>query len=244
MKLFWMAAIAAFFATPVMAQGWGGTPTTGTITGASSGVDWNASTWFGTSTAHTTPLSIRCFKGTFPQYTLPPCAPGERLTYTNVIADAGGNNVAVPSVALTSLPALAAAADSQVGIGIAGAYKDPAAPGGISYMQGSIPLSQFAQASAVDADIAATNSRLDALSIRIDQSQRVAFQGVALAASLNLAPPSSGKQNRLAFGVGTFARQSAVSVNYTRQAGTFDFGIAAAFADGQALGKAGMGFNW
>lgn len=155
---------------------------------------------------------------------------------------AGGYQVIEPEPQnrIEYIPKLALAQDSMVGVNFSGFYRDPASPAGITYITGSVPLSAFARAEAVDALLASQQSLAD--DMRRNQLQ--ALRGIALTSSLNFAAPLSGTTNRLALGTASYNGQGAMSVNYSHRSGNLDYGVAAAFAKGESLGKAGVGFNW
>jgi uncharacterized protein YoxC len=76
-----------------------------------------------------------------PSNTPPPCTGGSHVTYTFT-----GHGTPIGG-----LPASAAAADSNVGVQFMGAYADPTSPSGVSIVSGTLPLSEFARSTTVDA---------------------------------------------------------------------------------------------
>jgi hypothetical protein len=195
-------------------------------------------------------------------------ATGAVTYHTPIVYDQNGNVVRFDdSIVVTSLPQGLTAPGSAVSINVRGAYMDPTAGAGFSRFEGDVPLSAFASQS----QIAGLSARIDALSsgngsqaqvsnlsARIDafvdeqrafnqraaDEQRLAFRGVALASSLSSLAPAPGKTNRIAAGMASFAGETAMSVNYTRQSGSLDFGVGVAVSSGDGLGKASVGFSW
>jgi len=264
MKSLLIVAAAACFAMPAAAQDWAGTPLAPTsITGISSGVDYDATSTgvigFANQGAQGLiyPQSIYCSTVVGGQLvnSPQPCAPGARKAYTNS-----------GQVYLTdTLPAAATQPDAILGVAVYGAYKDSSALGGVSVINAFVPLSTFQRAGVNSVDTAAINARFDALQADIDasRSQLAAVQaeqqalidqanrnqqrlvrGVALASSLNLLSPLDGASNRLALGFGAYRGEGAISFNYSRRVNHYDMGLAAGFSGKDSLAKAGIGVSW
>jgi len=250
MKSIVIAAFAACFAMPAMAQGWGGVATTPTsIPGLP---DFTHIDLTGNRASKIGQLSPTCsdyFKPGAALYidqvsaghcSAEALARGAEFNYTSLAFDASGhpfydsNGTLANNVSLvTSIPAAALSPGSLVSVAVYGGYADPSSPGGVSYFDGLIPLSAFTAS-------AALQEQLKVQQYQIESSQR----GIAMASSLSLIAPMGDANNRLALGFGTFNNFNAVSVNYIRRVRNYDIGAAASFSGGDALGKASFGISW
>lgn len=143
----------------------------------------------------------------------------------------------------TAVGAIPAAAASQLYLSAATYFPDASSEAGFSYFSGQIPLSAFATAEqGRDLQV-----RIDAMASQqseMTKNRALAFRGIALASSLSMANPLDGHSNRVGLGLGSFANETAMSINYTHRTERFDFGVAAAVAHGDGLGKASVGFSW
>lgn len=245
MKAVLLAAFATCLATPAMAQNWTGMPLAdpalyppaqpGTA-GVGEVEHWS---YFCQAPGGGILAGGQCSAGQI--------AGGAHTQITNAVYNANGGFVDINSETVVALPAGAGLPGSNVGISVQGGYADPTSPAGFSTFRGSVPLYAFAS----QAGVADLNTRIDAFideqrafNQRAADEQRLAFRGVALSSSLSSLAPASGKTNRIGAGMASFAGETAMSINYSHQSGSFDFGLGVAVSSGDGLGKASVGFSW
>jgi hypothetical protein len=239
---FIIAFAVVCFAVPAMAQDW----TTQSITvqpisGLPGGLVYTEN---GRRPLATRPLTASCYSNINLILSDGPCtaaqlAQGGHVSFRLALG--------APETILSNMPVNAINVDSGVGIAVSGIYRDPAAPGGVSTLEGIIPISAFATAgqnATLSARIDDFMAQQTLLAAEMKENHDHAIRGVALASSLSLLAPADGRSNRLGFGMGTFAGETAMSINYTRRAGDFDLGIAGAITGGDTLGKASFGVSW
>ena len=101
-----------------------------------------------------------------------------------------------------------------------------------------------AKIDAFTAQLQAYNAQQQALAEKLDRNYVTANRGIAMASALSQIAPIDGASNRLALGVGTYANQSAMSVNYSHKGHGVDVGVSAAFSGNQTLAKGAIGINW
>jgi autotransporter adhesin len=80
--------------------------------------------------------------------------------------------------------------------------------------------------------------------LAIDDLQREARAGAAMAASLETVAPAAGSKNRLGFHSATYNGETAVSMSYVRQEGRVDISAGIAISGDETLVKGGVGFSW
>jgi hypothetical protein len=245
MKILILAALTACLALPAAAQDWGGAPLADPslfppaqpgMAGVGQVEHWS---YFCQAPNGGILAGGQCSAGQI--------AGGARTQITNAMYNASGGYAGFNGETVVRLPGGAGLPGSNVGIAVQGGYADPTSPAGFSTFRGSVPLYAFAsQAGVMD-----LNTRIDAFideqrafNQRAADEQRLAYRGVALASSLSSLAPAQGKTNRIATGMASFAGETAMSVNYSHQSGSFDFGLGVAVSSGDGLGKASVGFSW
>ena len=130
-NILWLMMIAFVVATgpeAALADDWSGQPATTAPPGSLGPYPVNP--------LNTVQMGIRCNPGG----TLPPCTPGQTPFYAALN----------PVTYIDSIPPGVGASDS-IGVLLGGTYSDPAAPAGLSFLQGAIPLTAFARSDTVDA---------------------------------------------------------------------------------------------
>lgn len=99
--------------------------------------------------------------------------------------------------------------------------------------------------------LSSVESRLDSVETRLDgQDEKIRELAdeietvAAMAAAIDLQRPMPGKSFRVGVTTGVYQSTTALGVSLTGQTGSWDVGIGGSTANGQVLGKAGVGFSW
>jgi len=165
-----------------------------------------------------------------------PCRPGEQFEYIT------GHKSTV-----TTVPSAAVAPGSAYSIPAYGAFADPASPSGISYLEGSIPLSDFATASSVDAlqlEIDQSNAQMAQQQILLEHyaAQGIA-QALAMAGTGDIDPD---QKISLSLNWGEYGGQSAAAVGVAvRLAPNASFNAGASGIGASQYGvRAGFRVGW
>ena len=96
----------------------------------------------------------------------------------------------------------------------------------------------------LSSSIASINGSLASLQAGLAHLKSESLSGISLAAALTPVLPADGKSNHINFATANADGFQAVSVNYARVEGSFDFVAGAAFTQRYALAKAGIGYSW
>jgi hypothetical protein len=78
----------------------------------------------------------------------------------------------------------------------------------------------------------------------MQEMQKEARAGAAMAASLETVAPAPGSKNRLGFNSANYNGETAFSVSYVRQEGQFDVSAGVAMSGDEAMIKGGVGLSW
>ncbi len=128
---------------------------------------------------------------------------------------------------------------------------DSTCPPGVVGARYSIPISNFARSSSVDAleaQIGAMSSELNAIAAYVpaiqQQMEETAWRGAAMAAALDSVGPAAGKRNRVGTNAATVNGETAVALNYVYAGDTMDVSAGVAYSEGEAISKVGVGISW
>jgi hypothetical protein len=101
---------------------------------------------------------------------------------------------------------------------------------------------------AINARISSAENDLAALATYIpstmQEMQKEARAGAAMAASLETVAPAPGSKNRLGFNSANYNGETAFSVSYVRQEGQIDVSAGVAISGDEAMIKGGVGLSW
>lgn len=78
----------------------------------------------------------------------------------------------------------------------------------------------------------------------MQEMQKEARAGAAMAASLETVAPAPGSKNRLGFNSANYNGETAFSVSYVRQEGQIDVSAGVAISGDEAMVKGGVGLSW
>jgi hypothetical protein len=198
-------------------------------------------------------------------------APGAQCP-AGYLADSGSAPFLMPLYSV--LPSGAGHPQSSLGVEFFGAVPDASVASGYVTHRGRLLLSEFARSdtvnslasrvsaveaglatmpsasdlSAINARISSAESDLAALATFIPEAlqdmQKEARAGAAMAASLETVAPAAGSKNRLGFNSANYNGETAFSVSYVRQEGQIDVSAGVAISGDEAMVKGGIGLSW
>jgi hypothetical protein len=187
------------------------------------------------------------------------------LTACTPVQTAAGDSTVASNIAYfgthtpaSSIPAAASAPGSLAVVNVQGEYADPSSPTGVSYINASIPLNQFAMASSVSAETARATSveaRL-ATAIQAETDARVAAindvtrsyrMATATAIALSGVGLVPGKRFNLTMNMGTYEGQVSVAAQGAVVVGqhvVLNAGVSTSATGGGTGARAGVTLGW
>lgn len=227
MKFRWTLAAAFFLvqSLPVLAQGWGGT---GLIAPSRNAVP-----------SAQNPAAPRCITVGGQSLGGTPCPSGSTL-----FNDSSGVTFVGP---ITNLPAGVDYTNSGLGVNVSGVVESNQCPSGYCNLIATLPLTSFANAASMSAQIGAINSQLAATNGQVSLVSLDGWMAAAMAASLAPTSPLEGRTNRVGLNMATMGGQSALAVGYSHIHDDFDVNAGLSFGasrSGYVAGRVGLGFSW